>query len=177
MKHNSCNNRVAQWPVTPAVKQLQAFWLCQGQDRGNAQWPLGHLCFSSRICIAHSSLVAKGRCQHLSHEPGNGLKGSRCSQIKQKGSNQISGNGQQGAEQKDAGAEPSGACPPQVSECAEEPGPKPFSLPPAERSHTERAGLGHLGRRAWHACVQQSHHQVKYYDLKNFCKPLSILEK
>lgn len=158
MKHNSCNNRVAQWPVTTAVKQLQAFWLCQGQDKGNAQWPLGHLCSSSWICIAHSSLVAKGRCQDLSHESGNGLKGSRCSQIKQKGSNQISGNGQQGAEQKDAGAEPSRACPPQVSEFPEEPGPEPFSLPPAaqptQHSTQSTPAFGHLGRRAWQACIQ-----------------------
>lgn len=56
---------------------------------------------------------------------GNWLKGSRWSQIKQKGSNQIFWNGQQGIKLKNADGEPSLACPSQVSKFPVELGPKP----------------------------------------------------
>lgn len=55
---------------------------------------------------------------------GNWLKGSRWSQIKQKGSNQIFWNGQQGIELKNADGKPSLPCP-QVSKFPMDLGPKP----------------------------------------------------
>lgn len=108
---------------------LQAFLLCQGTTLKSSRTKAMHSNFyDTFVPLPEFALHIPQLWPRISAKiylmnQGNWLKGSRWSQIKQKGSNQIFLNGQQGIKLKNADGKPSLS---QVSKFPKESGPKPL---------------------------------------------------